>query len=511
MTTPARPSNLPTLSRRDLLRLAGGLAGGAALGSALHPGRAHAAVATPLHEPEVLRSRGGVLDVTLRAQETSVQVGDRRYRMMTYNGQLPGPTLVVHPGDVLRVRLVNELDAPTNLHTHGLHVSGEGNADNVFVRVDPGESFDYEIPIRHDHHTGTNWYHPHFHGTGAQQVFAGLAGVLVVEGREQQPRSIGIDRDRVLALTATQFDDSGEVVPALSSGQAAQVRLVNGQLDPTIDIRPGEVQRWRLVNTSVNNVIRVALDGHTMTRVAADGNPYRQAVEVDEVVLASGQRADVLVRGGDPGSSALRVLPYDIGFGVVVPEARLATLVCSGRPTTARRPLRLDPLLSPLEDLRDHAVDVRRELAMTMAGGFGIDGKRFDPERVDQLCELDAVEEWTVHNPTGLVHPFHIHVNPFQVTHVNGIPVDSPSREDTVIVDKNGGSITFRTRFEDFTGTAIYHCHFVTHAELGMMGIAEVVDPALPVPTDIDPTGPWSCTITPPEGTVPVPGVDGAV
>jgi FtsP/CotA-like multicopper oxidase with cupredoxin domain len=336
-------------------------------------------------------------------------------------------------------------------------------------------------------------------------LFAGLAGALLVVPRGGRDAASGIDRDRVLAISAMEFDADGNVVPALSSGQAAQQRLVNGQVDPVLDIAPGETQRWRLVNTSVNNVVRVTLDGLGMTRIAADGNPYRHAVEVEEVVLASGQRADVLVRGAR-GEFALRTLPYELGFGVTFPEARLATVSCGGPAVRSRRVVDA-PLLQPFDDLRRHRVDVRRELSMTMAGGFGIDGVPFDPERIDQVCELGAVEEWTVHNPTGLVHPFHIHVNPYQVTHVDGVEVDAPSYEDTTIVARNGGSITLRTRFEHFLGTAIYHCHFVTHAELGMMGIAEVVDPDSPKPVSaIDPSGPWSCQVPDVAGTA-VPGI----
>lgn len=160
--------------------------------------------------------------------------------MLTYDGHLPGPTLVVEPGDLLRVRLVNDLDDPTNLHTHGLHVSGEGNADNIFVRVDPGESFQYEFPIRADHHTGTNWYHPYHHGHSARQLFAGMAGVLVVAERGEARRATAIGRERVMAISAVEFGDDGELVPPLASAQGAQIRLVNGQVNPTVDIAPGE-------------------------------------------------------------------------------------------------------------------------------------------------------------------------------------------------------------------------------------------------------------------------------
>ena len=446
--------------------------GGALAGSPLLTGWARAAGATPA-EPEVLRSSNGLLDVTLRAAPATVTIGGRECHVLAYNGSFPGPTLVAHPGDLIRIRLVNGLDAQTNLHTHGLHVSGDGNADNVMIHVDPGEEFVYELELPADHHPGTNWYHPHVHGNGAQQIFAGLAGMLVIRQRAELAAGLAGMRERTLVLHATQFTDAGDVPPPLATDQRDHIRLLNGQLNPTIDIAPGETQRWRMVNTAVNTVLKLRLDGHTMTRIAADGNPYRRAVELDTFDLAPGQRADVLVRGGAPGTAVLRTLPYDLGFGVITPEIEIATLACSGPAVSTGEP-NLAPLLQPFVDLRRHPVDARREIAMTTAGGFGIDGRPFDPSVVHHVSELGAVEEWTIRNPTGLPHPFHIHVNPFQVTHVDGQPVDAPSYEDTVLVRQNGGSVTFRTRFEDFTGTVVFHCHFVTHSDLGMMAMARV-------------------------------------
>ena len=194
-----------------------------------------------------------------------------------------------------------------------------------------------------------------------------------------------------------------------------------------------------MVNTAVNTVLKLRLDGHTMVRIAADGNPYRQAVEVDTLELAPGQRADVLVRGGAPGTAVLRTLQYDLGFGVITPEIEIATLAC-GVPRRARPPSRASqPLLQPFVDLRR----LRSTLPRDRDDHRGRLWHRWPPVRphvVDHVFELGAVEEWTVRNPRRPPHPFHIHVNPFQVTHVDGQPVDSPSTEDTVLVCQNGGA-----------------------------------------------------------------------
>ena len=149
-----------------------------------------------------------------------------------FNGTSPGPTLRVRPGDLLRVRLVNYIDQPTNLHTHGLHVSPQGNGDNPFVTIEPGDSFDYAIPIPADHPAGTYWYHPHHHGTVADQIFAGLVGALLV-GREAD---LPVTDDLVLLVTDTTLDGSGRIAPmdlmAKMMGREGDLVLVNGQHQP---------------------------------------------------------------------------------------------------------------------------------------------------------------------------------------------------------------------------------------------------------------------------------------
>ena len=94
---------------------------------------------------------------------------------------------------------------------------------------------------------------------------------------------------------------------------------------------------------------------------------------------------------------------------------------------------------------------------------------------------LDTAEEWTVVNGVDdklpqHAHSFHIHVNPFKVTKINGIALERPLWRDTfVLTGTTGDSFTFETNFLDFTGRFVDHCHIVSHEDLGMMEIVEVV------------------------------------
>ena len=124
--------------------------------------------------PKVLTSTTGNLTLTLEAAMGSGSVAGRDATTLRYNGGLPGPTLRLRPGDHLGIDLVNNLAQPTNLHTHGLQVSPQGNSDNPFVMIDPGRTFHYEYQIPDNHPPGTFGYPPHHPALVADQVFAGL-------------------------------------------------------------------------------------------------------------------------------------------------------------------------------------------------------------------------------------------------------------------------------------------------------------------------------------------------
>uniref|UniRef100_UPI0035D9BC42 multicopper oxidase domain-containing protein n=1 Tax=Janibacter limosus TaxID=53458 RepID=UPI0035D9BC42 len=159
--------------------------------------------------------------------------------MQAFNGSLPGPTLRVAPGDTIRVAMTNGLEAPTNLHVHGLHVSPEGNGDNPFVSIAPGESFDYEFVLPADHPPGTYWYHPHRHGHVADRVAAGLYGAIIVE----DPEPVPVTRERVMVvsdLTPGRLRQPGRGRPdAADDGPGRRGRTGQRPGPPAAHRRPG--------------------------------------------------------------------------------------------------------------------------------------------------------------------------------------------------------------------------------------------------------------------------------
>ncbi|MGR0218749.1 multicopper oxidase family protein [Agromyces sp. ZXT2-6] len=433
-------------------------------------------------EPEVLTSSGGRLDLELAAALTTATVAGAAVRVLAYNGTMPGPTLRVRPGDRVTLRLRNGLDAPTNLHTHGLVVSPEGNSDNVFLMIEPGADFDYDYRLGEDHRPGLFWYHPHHHGTTADQLFGGMYGAIIVEDDEDVP----VARERLLVVADIRFDASGSVAAATRfdrmTGREGDVVLVNGMLEPTMAANPGDRERWRIVNACSSRHLRLRLDGQRMQLLGIDGARYAEPRELDEIVLLPGNRADVVVTMAE-GESVLQTLPFDRGrMGMMgappsaTAGADLARLAVAGAAGASAGAL---PSSSP-RDLRAEEVTGRRTVTLAMGGmgmgggmAFTIDGREFDHDRTDIEIASDAVEEWTIENTSPMDHPFHLHVWPMQLIEVDGAPIDRIDVRDVVPVPA-GGRVVVRIAFEGITGRTVYHCHILDHEDLGMMGVIRV-------------------------------------
>ena len=159
-----------------------------------------------------MTSQGGVLNLSLTAQAGPVSLAGRSAALYSYNGSVPGPRLEIRPGDQVHIRFANRLSEVTNLHFHGLHVSPSGNADNVFLEVPPGENQTYEFSLPKDHRGGTYWYHPHVHHLIARQVWAGLAGLLIVRGELDDIPEIRHADEEFLVLKDFGLDANGDLL-----------------------------------------------------------------------------------------------------------------------------------------------------------------------------------------------------------------------------------------------------------------------------------------------------------
>ncbi|GAA1750907.1 multicopper oxidase family protein [Kocuria aegyptia] len=454
-----------------------------------------------LIQPPVLTARDGALELTLKAAPARLRIGNRTANVQAFNGSLPGPTLRVRPGDTLRVRMVNQLEAPTNLHVHGLHVSPQANGDNPFVSITAGGSFDYEYRIPEDHPAGTYWYHPHHHGHVADQIAAGLYGTILVE----DPDPVPVTRERVLVVSDLSLDPDGNLSDVTPMGQImgreGQIVLVNGQLRPRLVASAGERERWRIVNACPSRFLRLQLEGQTVRLLGRDVGRLPEPMDVTEIELAPGNRADLIVETRE-GITQLVAAPVDRGSmagmmgpmtGPLMGEDRpgaeepveLLTLDVSGDP--AAGPLAPIPEWDRLRDLRGDPIAARRTLAFAMGMGgvmvggggdsaammsFTVNGRTFDPDRLDETVAAGAVEEWTLSNSSPMDHPIHLHVWPMQVVEDGDRDLTEPLWLDVVNVPARS-QVKVLVAFDDFRGRTVFHCHILDHEDLGMMGTIE--------------------------------------
>ena len=441
------------------------LAGGAAQDAG--PARAETFL-----DPPAVASRDGVLELTLTAARAAVSVAGRPVFAAAYNGSYVPPTLRVHPGAVVRLRLVNDLDDDTNLHTHGLSVSPLGNSDNVFLHVAPGGAQDYEIRIPSTHAPGLYWYHPHSHGHSDDQVRNGMSGALIVEGLLDPFPGLRDLSEHVLLLKDAQIGDGHIVHRGIGDDV---IRTVSGMLNPTITLRPGETQLWRIGNVGADLYYPLTLDGHRFYEVARDGSRLARLVPKQQLLVEPGAREEVLVQAAGPGTYALRTARFSTGpQGNQYAGAVLATMHVAGAAVT---PIALPDKLLPVADLRG-AVTGRRTIVLSETENgdtLFIDGRTFDPGRTDTRVKLGAVEEWTIRNESGELHDFHMHQTHFQVTEVNGLPQPFDGYADIVNVPVHG-AVRVIIPFTDpvIVGRFVYHCHLLSHEDKGMMATIEV-------------------------------------
>ncbi|GAB2453936.1 multicopper oxidase family protein [Nocardioides hungaricus] len=438
-------------------------------------------------EPEALRSTGGLLEVRLEAALGKHEVAGREATTLGYNGGVPGPTLRLRPGDTLRVELVNRLDRVTNLHVHGLHVSPEGNGDNVFVAVEPDRAHRYEYRLPDNHPPGVYWYHPHHHGTVADQVFGGLYGAIIVEDDEEIP----VDRERVMVVSDINLDSGGSLVSPSTMeqmmGREGELVLVNGAAKPDLKGRSGERERWRIINACTARYLALRLPEQRARVVGRDVGRLPRDTALEDVVLAPGNRLDLVVDLSE-GGSELTAMPVDRGGMIGQMMGGGPRPVGGGAVTLARlsvspsgnRAVGGIPPGPAVRDLRDADVDGRRSIIFQMGMGgmmgggegpmsFTFDGEEFDADRIDQQVGMGTVEEWTIGNDSPMDHPFHLHVWPMQLLEVDGRELSEPVWLDVVNVPARS-QVKVRVAFEDFGGRTVYHCHILDHEDRGMMG-----------------------------------------
>ena len=396
---------------------------------------------------------------------------------------------------------------------------------------------------------GTHWYHAHKHGSTSLHIFNGLAGAIIVEGdyddkiraffQKQMPANTKFTENVLVfqqIVTSQNLEKSAQLGDNPRSGN--NQKLINGKINPTFQMRPGEIQLWRFVNamggggkgtldpTLFNAMIhqgfairQVAMDG---VQFAWDNYRIQPFVGLDGaapqypfgLTLASGNRADLLVKAPSTPQTFRFTIPGDLNNVSGTPFLVCTVEVVQGPDLGMKFFTDADEHLYPklphyLNNLPPPLPGSARTLAFAWDRGpgpnpnppkFTINGKQFleNSHWVDQCMRRNTIEDWNLTNPTfnppgkgpSAVHPFHIHINPFQIIQVqyldnNGklqtyTPSGPPVWQDTIGIPP-GGSVLIRHKFADFTGTYVLHCHILAHEDRGMMELVRVIPERAPI------------------------------
>ena len=418
-----------------------------------------------------------IVEVDLEARVGHVEYAPgQRVQAWTYDGGIPGPLIRVRVGDRLIVHFTNRLPQPTTVHWHGvrlpIQMDGVPDVSQPAVKTDESFTYDYIVPD-----AGLYWYHPHV--MSAEQVGFGLYGALLVEDPADR---VEVADQLVLVLSDISIDDKGTLESPDSGGPAGMVFgregnhvLVNGRERSRLVARAGAPQRWRIVNAAKSRFFQLELGGQIFTKIGGDGGLQEYAEKSDRLVLAVGERADVIVspRGEAGSTQMLRSLLFNRGYGSVEfrEDQDLFSIEIANAPPYAGAPLpevrRSIEALSPT-DATEVKIDLT--LAQLRDGSFeyGVNGVPFAKNK-PLRAKVGETQIWTVTNKTKWSHPFHLHGFFFQVLDKDDAPRRPLIWKDTVNVPLEQ-SVRLLVRFDDREGSWMFHCHILDHADGGLMG-----------------------------------------
>ena len=417
-----------------------------------------------------------------------------------------------------------------NIHYHGTNTSPTCHQDNVIKTViNSGETFQYNVAFPSDEPSGLYWYHPHIHMLAEHGVQGGATGAIIVDGIEgQQPAVSGL-RERVFVVrdqpvpgnptpigNIPSFDLTLNYIPITSPTDPNS----NNFVPPVLRMQPGAVEFWRVANSTADVILdlQYVFDGvpQTIQLVAVDGVPVNSQdgtepgslIDVTHFTLPTASRVEFTVSAPPSSVQLAQLITMGINSGPLSiynnPQRPLATVQLSseeeddgnGRKvgtfsamsTTQKRFAGLGS--APVTAKRTLFFDEIPPTQFFMA----VQGKPkhvFDPNAPpDIVATQGTVEEWTVENHTGENHGFHIHQvhflvesqNNFEINGSEQAPADNGQYLDTIQVpfwDQNPNhpfpSVTLRIDFRgNDIGDFVFHCHILSHEDLGMMNIVRV-------------------------------------
>lgn len=407
-------------------------------------------------------------------------LGGKTTSCLGYGFGMLGPTIRISKGDKLNLKFTNQLNKHSNVHWHGLIIPSEmdGHPDQMVM---PNESFNYSFFVNQQ--AGTNWYHPHVHELTGEQVTQGLAGLFIIESSEE--KALGLPNGTFeipLIIQDKRFNADGSIkykpsMDEVMSGYMGETILVNGTFSPFLNVS-ANLYRFRILNGSSARIYNLALsNGANFYIIGSDGGILEKPEQINSILLASGERLDVLVDFSKATLNSEIFLESKtfLGMGDAqgTQDFRILKFIIN-KPGVAdfKIPNTLIPVQKTSGSTKTRSFSLKMNM-MSMKGGMHrINGKVYDSSRIDETVLLGATEIWQFNNSTGdEPHPMHMHGVHFQVVSRSGgrnsIQPHEKGWKDTVLVapkEKVEVIVKFTQK-----GKFVFHCHNLEHEDDGMM------------------------------------------
>ncbi len=479
------------LSRRKLL--AGTAAIGIAAGTAgllfgqTSLAASHSQSAKPLNIPplDLGTMAGGVrvYDLNIQRGETEF-FDDVKTPTKGINGSYLGPVLRMKQGENIRLNVSNSLPEKTTLHWHGFNLpaSADGGPHQV---INPGNTWSPEFEVREK--ASTMWYHSHLMHKTAEQVWAGIAGMIIIDDEQSDtldlPNEYGVD-DLTLALQDRRFKADGTMPyePSMHDtmmGMTGNIPMVNGTVNAYFDATTSHV-RLRLLNASNGSIYSFGFsDGRFFQKIATDGGLLASPVETQLMTMGPGERAEIVVDLSN-GENVTLTHFVRVSQSEVSPEFAFLELRPSANATPSKTvPQNLASLAIPDASTATNTRQFILDMRGMMGGRFTINDRQMDINVIDETIKQGEVEIWEIKNVSRMAHPFHIHNTQFRILDRDG---NAPTPQenglkDTVLVHP-GRSVRILISFQHYSDPNLpymYHCHILEHEDAGMMGQFTVV------------------------------------
>lgn len=431
-----------------------------------------------LVEPVDMNPDPNILEIELESKLAELElIPGYKTPAWTYGGTIPGPLIRAKVGDRVIVHFKNSLPEATSIHWHGVRVKNgmDGVPGVTQPPVEAGGEFLYDFVV---HDAGTFWYHPHINS--AAQVGWGMYGPIVVVD-PNDPKELG--DDLILMMSDISLEEDGQFQPVDSGGKFGDlfgregtVLLVNGKVMPTLKVRAGKQQRWRVINAARARYYSMRVRDHKLVRIGGDNGLAERPETVNHVVVTPGERADIVFTPSDaPGTSrVVRWAPTERGYGSLFARPRVPMMRIETVDEPPVVPAEIPKHLRTIERI-DTTGAIEKDLEMTIDLSHNNVVMGFNNVPYWEMTPLEAkigeTHVWTLINNTDFSHPFHLHGYFFQVLDDTRVP----EWKDTVDVPLHS-QLKIAIRFDDRPGMWMYHCHILDHAEVGMMAQLHVAE-----------------------------------